>query len=630
MLHPFYKIILSFLFLQLFHCNDMQAQDKIKFGKIEQEELAMTKFEKDTAAEAIVLYDKGVLDGNSLQFTRHMRVKILKKTGYERANLLVDVPGKSNVRGFSYNLEGGEIVKTKLSNESIFQEDVVDGLSVLRVFMPNVKEGTIIEVEYSHFGPPFEWKFQDEIPVLYSELYLQPNTYIDFSKNMYGYHELAYTGSDRWVAKNMPALRKEPFTNSINNYINKMEIEVRSINIPGSYYREFSSSWEKVLESLASSENFGKIFSRSGFMKQEAKAIMDTCSTVERRIAAAHAYIKENIKWNGDERLYASSNISSILKKEQIGNSADINLSLICLIHQMDINVLPVVLSTVDNGVLHYAQASLSKLNYVAGYVKLGDIEYFLDATEPNLPAGLLPERCLNGQGRLIGSNVNRWIDLTPKDKIDKIAIMADYVMEQDGTIKGNINCKRYDYAALHFRDEVKNMKNEEACVKDLETKFHGMLIEDYTIKNKDQNLAEPVYEELRVDLTEMADDLGNTIAFTPLFFNIEQDNPYKAASRVYPIHLPEPKNKLCMVSFTIPQGYAFIDLPESVNIKLPDNAGTFLYQVTKVAENKVQIVYRFQLNKTVFLPDDYPNLQHFHTIIMDNVSKQLLIRNRT
>ncbi len=630
MSHSIFSYFTLALFLNLSIANAGFSQEKIKFGKISEEDLAMTQYDRDTSAEAVILYDQGVLDGSSLQFNRHLRIKILKKTGYERANLVVDVPGKSAVKGFSYNLENGEIVKTKLSKESIFQEEVVEDLTVLRVFMPNVKEGTVIEIEYSHFGPPFEWKFQDEIPVIYSELYLQPNSYIDFSKNMYGYETLAYSSSDRWVAKHMPALREEPFTNSISNYINKMEIEVRSINIPGVLYKDYASDWNRVYTTLDESTRFGKELAKSGYLKSEAKEIMAAYSTPEERIVEAHAFIKAHIKWNENKRLYASDELNTIYKKEQIGNSADVNLSLISLLQRMDINAQPIVLSTVDNGVLSYAVPSLSKLNYVVGYVKLGDKEYFLDATEPNLPAGILPERCLNGMGRLIGPNVNTWIDLTPKEQINKETVQAEFVLEQDGTITGSIDCKRYDYSALKFRNRITEINSEEDYLEELERKYNGLRIEDYSIKNKNENLMEPVYEEFKVDVTEMADDLGNTIAFSPLFFNVDQENPYKSASRTYPIYFKQPIQKSSVVRVTLPAGYVFGDLPEPMSVKLPDNGGLFLYSVSKLNDSQVQVMYKLDIKKTVFLPEDYPYLQKLQSIIIDNLSKQLLVKSRT
>ncbi len=618
------------LLVFLMQSETLFAQEKIKFGKIGMEDVKMKQYEKDTAASAVILYDQGILNGTNLNFTRHYRVKILKKTGYDWANLIVEVPNRSSVKGYTYNLENGEIVKTKLSKESIYQEELVEDLFVLRIFMPNVKEGSVIEIEYSHLGPPFVWRFQEEIPVMYSELELQPNTYIDFSKNMFGYEPLSEVSSDRWVARNMPAIMSEPFTNSINNYITKMEIEVRSINIPGTLYRDYASTWENVYKTLMRSGAFGEELSRPYYMKKEAEGIMANYSTTEERIVAAHKLIRENIKWNGEERLYASKDLPNIFKNDKIGNSADVNLSLIALVRQMDIGALPVLISTVDNGILSLASPSLSKINYVIGYVKVDGKPYFLDATEKNVPAGMLPERCLNGHGRLIGENINNWVELTSEKMVDSEVIQAEFVLDDFGSVTGSINCRSEEYAGIRVRDKILEINNEEDYLEKIEEKYNGLKIINYSVSNKDESLHKPIVEEFEVDITEMVDDLGGTMAFSPLFFKVDTENPFKSISRTYPIHFKEPITKKYLVTVKLPAGYSFMELPKPVNVSLPDNAGRFVYSVNKVNDNEISIVYRINISKTIFLPDDYPYLQKLHSIIVDNLNQHILIKSKT
>jgi len=498
------------------------------------------------------------------------------------------------------------------------------------VFMPNVKEGSVIEIEYTHFLPPFEWKFQDEIPVAYSELWLQPNTYIEFSKNMFGFAPLASSSEDRWVAKDMPAMRAEPFTNSINNYITKFEIEIRSINIPGSLYKDYATDWKSVYNTLAESSRFGDQLSKGNYLKKEAEQIMAMYSSPEERLAEAQSFIKEHIKWNGDERLYTSGELPSIYKKEKIGNSADVNLSLIALLQRMDINAQTVVLSTVENGVLSMAVPSISKLNYVVGYVKLGEKGYFLDATDPNLPVGMLPERCLNGEGRLIGPRINKWITLTPKTCYDKEAIQIDLALDQSGSITGKLTCKMTDYAALHFREAMDEYNEDEDYIEALETRYNGLVINNHTVKNLDEDLSQPVYGEFEIDVTDMSDDLGGTIALSPLFFNVPEENPFKSATREYPIHFLQPRNKSSVVKISLPDGYTFTELPKPMSVRLPENAGAFVYSVSKLNDKVLQIHYKMDISKTVFLPNEYPYLQKLYSIVLDHITQQILIKKTT
>jgi hypothetical protein len=75
----------------------------------------------------------------------------------------------------------------------------------------------------------------------------------------------------------------------------------------------------------------------------------------------------------------------------------------------------------------------LSKFNYVVALVPLpGGQELLVDATEPLLPCGVLPERCLNRVGRLIPAEKDaegRWVDLAPTQRhvrYQQVALVLD------------------------------------------------------------------------------------------------------------------------------------------------------------------------------------------------------------
>ena len=56
------KLLAFAILLTLSATFNISAQDKNKFGKISEDELTMTQYAKDTSAEAVVLFDVGVLD----------------------------------------------------------------------------------------------------------------------------------------------------------------------------------------------------------------------------------------------------------------------------------------------------------------------------------------------------------------------------------------------------------------------------------------------------------------------------------------------------------------------------------------------------------------------------------------
>ena len=79
------------------------------------------------------------------------------------------------VKGYTYNVVNGKVEKTKLGKDQIFKEDITDFSKRMKVTMPNVKAGSVIEISYTIISKLWaylrDWNFQKDIPVLQSELY---------------------------------------------------------------------------------------------------------------------------------------------------------------------------------------------------------------------------------------------------------------------------------------------------------------------------------------------------------------------------------------------------------------------------------------------------------------------------
>jgi len=95
----------------------------MRFGKVPKEEVMMTVYAADSAAEAVVLGETGLSslkydqnNGFYLSHERHTRIKILKKDGYRRADVsgcLYRSGGNSDglnaLKGATHHLETGKV-----------------------------------------------------------------------------------------------------------------------------------------------------------------------------------------------------------------------------------------------------------------------------------------------------------------------------------------------------------------------------------------------------------------------------------------------------------------------------------------------------------------------------------------
>lgn len=405
--------ILGLMLVCISHAHTF-AQSKVKFGKVPRKLLEMTTYPQDSGARAVVIYDKGEFDRNNFRFSRHLRIKILKKEGTSYANRTFYGMSRNQVRGFTFNLENGKVNREKLKNDNIYEEDAIRGeLKRTKVFMPNVKAGSVVDITYTMDGLPSVWRFQRNIPVAYNELYLPRSEYVDFSVASFGFEPIeTLRPGEHWRVKNMPAFKEEPFISNPENYLTKLEINLRSIRIPGRLVEDFTTTWEEVTETLLEDDDFNRAFT-AGYLNTYAKAMKSQDLASAQIIDSCYAYIQQHMKWNDENSLYTTTSLRSRFLKEHLGNSAEMNLLLVSLLQKSGVDAYPVALSTRNHGVLSVATPSIRKMNYVIAGVQMGEKELLMDATEPTLSPGYLPRRCLNSLGRKIKEGESTWVSLS-------------------------------------------------------------------------------------------------------------------------------------------------------------------------------------------------------------------------
>jgi hypothetical protein len=78
--------VFMLLAVSAFCMSAFSQKPPIKFGKVDKSDLEMQYYELDSSASAVILCDYGRFNGNTLEFTRLLRIKILKKEGLSWAD----------------------------------------------------------------------------------------------------------------------------------------------------------------------------------------------------------------------------------------------------------------------------------------------------------------------------------------------------------------------------------------------------------------------------------------------------------------------------------------------------------------------------------------------------------------
>jgi hypothetical protein len=625
----------------------------VKFGQISKAELLNTVYAPDTSAPAIILNDYGYYSENKFQTVRTLRIQILKKEGYNWANQTFNTQDKTVIRGITYNLENNEIVETKLKNESVFRTKITEYYYEIRVAMPNVKVGSIIDIEFTYDGIPFEWNFQQEIPVVHSELVLESTTYIKFNKNYFGYIPLDESTDNHWKANNVPAFKPEPFMTSSKNYRTRLEFDIDEVSFPGlsqtyyyngilyerelkGNYQTYATSWESIRDMLLENKNmvkggylvflyqhFGLTLANDSYLNELAKDIKSRFTNREDLIKAAYEYTKQ-IKWDKNSRFLAEKSFLNGAFKEKKGNSADINFALIQLLRKLDLEADPVVMSSRSNGRLSEVHPSFNKLNYVIAAIFTEKDTLLLDATEENCPYYLLPMRALNGQGQLMDKNRTGWIQLETKKK-DKQMVVFNFSVTEDLGLKGNITYARGDYAALDFRNDYDGFNSDDEYITYFKTGKNGLKIISHKIDNLD-SLYKPINEEYEVEINNSISDIDGELYITPLLYEQIKENPFKVRERMYPIDYGYARDKTTLVNFTIPQGYTVSNMPANINMRLPGDIGSFVCN-SAFSEGKISISYKLKINRSLILQTEYADLREFYNQIVAKEAEPIVLK---
>jgi hypothetical protein len=579
----------------------------------------MKVYDKDTTADAIIICDFGDFDAASISFKRIYRLKVLKKSGCNRANFIMNVSNKSNIRGFTYNLVNGEIVKEKLKNESIFEEMVTHNLYRYRLTMPNVQIGSVFDIEVVFTGVPFVWHFQSTIPVIWSELRLFEGV-LGIHKNYFGFQPLSIAKDNRWVGKDMPALKPEPFMNDLDNFLTKFEIQVSS-------YRgyNFGGTWEEINYNLLHKSSLSNELETLFFMGDEAKSIKDTAKSDKSKLIAAYTTIQKRIKWNEEEKFYPSTSIKFSIKKAS-GNSADVNLALYLLLRRLDIEVYPIALSTRSNGMLATFLPTFNKFNYLIVLAKIGGENILLDATDEYLPAGYLPERCLNGNARILDDKISNWIELKPAGK-SKTRVFANVKLNTEGAIYGDISYIRNEYDAYNFRKDFAKYNDKSDFIRKIEHSNPGLKIRDASFKDID-SIYNPVNDNYNVEFNSNSDVSDSTISFYPIFMERTNTNPFKLEERKIPVDFIYPIEKNYVFRIEIPHNYEVISIPTASNLALPNNNGKFIYKAV-VQDSIIQVMCNISITKQIFTQTEYPFVKQLFAEIVQKESEPIIIKKK-
>lgn len=647
------------------------AQD-VKFGKISKQDFEKTKSTIQTDAPAEVLYADGNYKVNfntnqgGVEQTKKVfyRIIVFDKDKTPDDVLKIEIPlHKSSgsdqdkllsLKAVTYNLENGKIIEQKVEKKDIFLDKAHKYLDKQTFTFPNVKNGSILEYTYEIVSPFIRqtdtWYFQGSIPVVTSNFTFQNQEYFNYQQDLRGgfapkisknskkesftskeggfnvneFHHKKISSSTyelninslTYSLTNLPSYSREAYVLNPRNMLSSVQFELASFIAPGRTSENYATTWDRIGKDLMDQEDFGRQLNGNNFLDETVNVTIAGKATNNEKVSAIFEYVKNNFTWNEYHGVTTEKGLRKTFN-EKSGNAADINLLLTTMLRKAGLDANPIVLSSLQNGIINYSFPSRSKLNYVIVGVNLENDFYLMDATDKNSQINLLPLRAINDRGFMVNDKGIKEIPLRNSMMTNnKISITAD--LSTDGSLKGQFSNIRDNYFYMFDKNEI--AADPKAFEKDFIEDYNFEITDFKTQDNNQNNIRHQFkFDDVKVDVA------GNKILFNPFLFVANTKHNLNLEQRNYNIEFGAPITNTNTVKIKIPEGYKVESLPTEKQFTMPDQAGGY---ACKVIEKDGYIIAQAQkvIPYSILPAQYYKPLKDFLTNIINAESQQVIL----
>lgn len=646
----------NIIVLFLLCCFGVHAQKKVDFGKLTQADRDFKIFEKDTSAAAVYLYEFGDNyfevrnDYIKLITVCHTKIKILKEEGFDQAT--IEIPYYhtekrsekiQKIKAITHNETG----QNRVLPSEIFDIDESERWSEKRFTFPNVKVGSVLEYSYEIESPFFfnlkGWGFQDDIPKVYSEYNAKiPGNWV-YNRSLIGEipldtdeatvekhcFSLPGAGEDagcevlKYAMKEVPAFAEdEAFMLSGKNYRSRLEFELSEYH---SFYgrgtEEYTKTWKDVDAEFRSDKDIGRQLRKKNFFENNVSEQLLTEGDDLTRAKNIYSFVQNHFSWNKKYGIWRDNSVKQAFEGQK-GNVAEINITLINLLNAAGLKADMMLTATRGFGLPKKSHPVMSDFNYIIAKVDIEGKSYLLDATDKNVPFGILPFRCLNYYGRVMDfKKESYWFDIVPEEQNRRTVRVQMKLNLEEGKVQGIFNSISTGYQGFAVRKSL-NSLSEEEYIDEVESDAQGeFLITAHRVVDEHSDEKKLVQ---RFDFEVENVFQKETVYLNPFIIKFFDENPFKASERNYPIDFGYKRRYDYTMNIKIPEGYGIKNLPDNNTVVLPGNAGSLRFECKKNAD-VLTVFFDFRLNATQYKSNAYKLIKDFFALGVETQTKSYI-----
>ncbi len=594
----------------------LHANFKPKWGEISLEEKNYKSCNFEKEANAVILAEKGKMYVNYEVVSNQVfrRIKVLNSNGMESGNIEIkfqaenDFEEVKNLKAQIFYPDDHYQKPVTLSKKDFYLKDVTDTWKKYEFTFPGLKEGCIIEYQYTLYSKNIAfletWAFQHEIPTEYSEFSVEIEDKMSYRPIIQGKELLDKVKNEKrskskWTLKQIKSYSNIAHTYNIQDYINKISFQLENY---GYSEKTFVSKWRDLLRTVK--EEY-KPYYRS-------KPLQEVLSKIEKSNDSLQ-YLKNIVQYFSSRYAWNSKNIVgaglSKSQKELLnfkkGSRSELNVLLNALIKEAGFKTDLVLIGQRHYGRPIVAYPSLQQFTGGLTVVYLNGGGYWFDATNLNQYSfGYAPPENYNYLG-LVVDEEEKWME--PRMLLSEI-----------------VETQYYDYNTKQYSKK---------------TIAGGYFVENENVKT--ENIVDVIDKEDWNKLSEEKNEKGNKTKLNQTYSIEEEDavilvqNPLAQLIRNYEF---DDENRFAPFEFEFPYSIeirVIIKLPENTKIKNSENfsneikdpeLGLFYRQEIEEKTNKVLLNYKFVFYKTIIPYNKQEQLKSFFEKLQSKLSNQIMI----
>ncbi|OHX64855.1 hypothetical protein NH26_00110 [Flammeovirga pacifica] len=625
----------------------------MEYGKVNLLDFNITIPNND---DAYVLFDKGEVKfsynerkGYVVIFTKTKRILIGSDKGMEQAEVEVPLYHGSNgpeaiysFEACSYNIENSAIVTEKIGKKDLLEEKLTEKHYINKFTLPKVKKGTVIEYTYKIESPYIfqlpEWRFQDRIPTKFSQytismipIYSYIYTTQGISKfsstkqkilnGKFPYHGKNYDVIKyEFVMENTIGFKDEKFISSRSDYIQQLQFQLSEYQSSTGSIVKVLNTYEKYIDELRKDARFGKYIKKStSFAKkvfEEHPELIE--GTKQEQVEKMIRFVKDELNFNKIGSILADASPKKVYEDKE-GNIAEINFFLGGLLNAIGVEVEPVILSTRGNGKINKKYPFQDRINYVILLINIDGRKELVDASEPLLDNFVLPIRCNNGDGLVIGAETTGWVKVGNKSTSLNSTIVMINAIDVENKV-ANVSYVNNTNKLEAYKEKLKFENNNDLIKKKLIDRGFKSL-DKFKSQNYDSYIRN--YRIAASGATEI-ETFQEHVVILPFLKIYDDENPFTQHIRTYPIDFVNAVTNYGKSTIVIPEGYEFVEGPKSYSLK---NYSLDVIIDTKLENDKVSVEFKFNIKKAMFAPEDYFMIKKVYDKYLECITTPVVLK---